>query len=384
VWLLGWVSLATDSATEAIYPLLPFFLTRTLGAGAVSLGIVEGGAEAANSILKILSGRMADRAARKRPLVLFGYSVSSLARPFIAITTSWTQVFTVRVLDRVGKGVRGAPRDAMLAAWATPTTRGKVYGFHRAMDHAGAVLGPTLATVFLFFYPDHYRTLFALTIIPGAIAVALIVLVPEHASEPNEGRESGDRGVRLPRDDGGAANVPLPRSFTVFMIVLSIFTLGNSADAFLLLRLTDVAGSVKFVRLMWAALHVIKATVSVVGGSWSDRVGRKTVIAIGWFVYAAVYAGFALSSALVPLLAWFLVYGFYFGFAEGTEKALVADLAPAARRGIAFGVYNSVQGIGALAASVVFGLIWKIYGASIAFGVGAALALAATALLALI
>ncbi len=131
VWLLGWVSLATDAATEAIYPLLPFFLTRMLGAGAVSLGIVEGAAEAANSMLKILSGRLADRAARKRPLVLFGYSVSSLARPFIAITTSWTQVFAVRVLDRVGKGVRGAPRDAMLAAWATPTTRGKVYGFHR-------------------------------------------------------------------------------------------------------------------------------------------------------------------------------------------------------------------------------------------------------------
>src|SRR5262249_13322322 len=137
VWLLGWVSLATDSATEAIYPLLPFFLTRVLGATAVSLGIVEGAAEATNSILKIISGRVADRAKRKRPIVLFGYSVSSLARPLIAVTTSWTQVFTVRVLDRIGKGVRGAPRDAMLAVWATPHTRGKVYGFHRAMDHAG-------------------------------------------------------------------------------------------------------------------------------------------------------------------------------------------------------------------------------------------------------
>src|SRR5438876_4091150 len=162
VWLLGWVSLATDAATEAIYPLLPFFLTRVLGAGAVSLGVVEGAAEAVNSILKVWSGRMADRAASKRPLVLFGYSVSSIARPFIAITTSWTQVFAVRVLDRVGKGIRTAPRDAMLAMWTTPHNRGRVYGFHRGMDNVGAIVGPVAATLFLLAYPDRYRLLFAL------------------------------------------------------------------------------------------------------------------------------------------------------------------------------------------------------------------------------
>src|SRR5712691_6947262 len=179
VWLLGWVSLATDAASEAIYSLLPFFLTQVLGATAVAVGVVEGAAEAVNSLLKIVSGRLADRSRGKRWLVLLGYGLSSAARPFIAITTTWTQVFAVRVLDRVGKGVRGAPRDAMLATWTTPTTRGKVYGFHRAMDHLGAVIGPALATLFLLFYPDRYRTLFALTIIPGAIAVALIFLVPE-------------------------------------------------------------------------------------------------------------------------------------------------------------------------------------------------------------
>src|SRR5260221_3938844 len=184
VWLLGWVSLATDAASEAIYPILPFFLTRVLGAGAVSLGIVEGAAEAASSVLKIWSGRIADRSTRKRPLVLFGYGVSSMARPFIAFTTSWTQVFFVRVLDRVGKGVRGAPRDAMLAAWTTPTTRGKVYGFHQGMDNLGAVVGPVLATAFLLVWPGQYRTLFALTVVPGAIAVALILFVPEEGSSP--------------------------------------------------------------------------------------------------------------------------------------------------------------------------------------------------------
>jgi MFS family permease len=386
VWLLGWVSLATDAATEAIYPLLPFFLTRVLGAGTVSLGIIEGAAEAVNSILKIASGRMADRSRSKRPLVLFGYSVSSIARPFIAITTSWTQVLIVRVLDRVGKGVRGAPRDAMLATWTTPTTRGKVYGFHRGMDHLGAVVGPVLASLFLLLYPDHYRTLFALTIIPGAIAVTLIFFVPEHDPErrplsvEREGlsRASQIAGESVPPLQRSG---PLPREFAAFMLVLALFTLGNSTDAFLLLKLTDVAGSVRWIPLMWAALHVVKAIVSMAGGSWSDRIGRRAVIAIGWIVYAAVYAGFATSETLTALMAWFLIYGFYFGFTEGTEKALVADLAPADRRGFAFGIYTAVQGLGALAASVLFGMIWKTFGSAAAFGLGAALALAATALL---
>jgi MFS family permease len=376
VWLLGWVSLATDSATEAIYPLLPFFLTRVLGAGAVSLGIVEGAAEAVNSILKIVSGRIADRSPKKRPLVLFGYSVSSLARPFIALTRTWTEVFTVRVLDRIGKGVRGAPRDAMLAMWATPQTRGAVYGFHRAMDHAGAVVGPALASLFLFVYPEHYRTLFALTIVPGAIAVTLILFVKEPAGDLHDIRVKPDAAYAV-----DSTRTVLPRQFTLFMVVLTIFTLGNSTDAFLLLKLTDAAGSAKWVPLMWSALHVVKAIVSVVGGSWSDRAGRKTVIACGWIVYAAVYAGFAASASLATLFVWFLVYGFYFGFAEGTEKALVADLAPVSRRGTAFGIYTAVQGLGALAASVLFGVIWNGYGAAAAFGVGAALALVATALL---
>jgi MFS family permease len=379
VWLLGWVSLATDAATEAIYPIVPFFLTRVLGAGAVSLGVIEGAAEAVNSVLKIVAGRMADRSKSKRPLVLFGYSVSSIARPFIAITTSWVQVFIVRVIDRIGKGVRGAPRDAMLATWTTESTRGKIYGFHRGMDHLGAVVGPTVATAFLFFYPEHYRTLFALTIVPGAIAVALIFFVREdEQSAPRTARpEPVDGRIRLEQGSGER----LPREFTTFMAILALFTLGNSTDAFLLLKLTDAAGSPRFVPLMWAALHVVKATVSIVGGAWSDRFGRRRVIAIGWLVYAVVYVGFATSDSIAALFAWFLVYGFYFGFAEGTEKALVADLAPASRRGLAFGVYNAVLGGGALAASVLFGLLWSAYGAGVAFGTGAALALAATALL---
>jgi MFS family permease len=387
VWLLGWVSLATDAASEAIYPLLPFFLTQVLGAGPVALGIVEGGAEAANSLLKIVSGRLADRGRAKRRLVLMGYGLSSAIRPLIAITTTWTQVFTVRVADRVGKGVRGAPRDAMLAAWATPTTRGKVFGFHQGMDNLGAVIGPLLASLFLVLYPGRYRTLFLLTIVPGAIAVALIFLLPDDVQRGTDGepgsrvRADGTGAVAPPAVGAATDRTALPRRFYGFMAVVALFMLGNSTDAFLLLRLTDAAGGAKFVPLMWAGIHVVKTTVSVAGGSWSDRVGRRTVIATGWMVYAGVYAGFAVSETLPALLTWFLIYGFYFGFAEGTEKALVADLAPVARRGTAFGIYNAVSGVGALTASVVFGVIWNAYGVAAAFGTGAAIALVATGLL---
>lgn len=399
VWLLGWVSLATDSATEAIYPLLPFFLTQVLGAGAISLGVVEGAAEAVNSLLKVWSGRTADRRPAKRPLVLAGYSISSLARPLIALAQSWTHVFAIRVVDRVGKGIRSAPRDAILAATATPETRGRVFGFHRAMDHAGAVLGPLLATAFLYFYPDRYRTLFALTLIPGLIAIALILFVREDAA--GAGRLGGDsregrlqpedaRGVRPPVDQNRGVRLQadhdspsgpqtrLPAELKSFLLVLTLFTLGNSTDAFLLLKLTDAAGGTRYIPLIWAALHVVKSVSSVLGGGWSDRVGRRGVIASGWLVYAAVYTGFALSSSLPALLAWFMVYGLYFGLTEGTEKALVADLAPASARGYAFGLYNAVLGVGALLASVLFGLLWNAFGPAIAFGTGAALALAAT------
>jgi len=249
-------------------------------------------------------------------------------------------------LDRVGKGIRGAPRDAMLAVYATEQTRGKVYGFHRAMDHAGAVVGPAAASLFLLFYRGAYRTLFALTIIPGAIAVILILFVRE---ETNAAVTSGVSRSGTDVASGSSRTEPLPHTLKSFFLVLTLFTLGNSTDAFLLLKLTDVARTARYIPLIWAALHVVKATVSIVGGSWSDRIGRRGVIALGWVIYAAVYVGFAVADTLVPLIAIFLVYGFYFGFAEGTEKALVADLAPASRRGFAFGVGASL----ALAASAL-------------------------------
>ena len=376
VWLLGLTSLLTDTASEAIYPLLPLYLTRVLGAGAVSLGLIEGVAEAANSLLKIVSGHLSDRWHVRRPIVISGYSLSSAVRPAIAVVSSWPQLLLVRFADRVGKGVRGAPRDALLASYATPATRGRIFGFHRAMDHTGAVIGPLLASLFLLLAPGRYRLLFALTIVPGALSVAMLFRVPEE-------RAPGGQGVApQPAPPGGAAFLAaartLPRSYFSFLAVLTLFTLGNSADAFLLLRLTDVGVPAAGIPLLWALLHVVKASVSLVGGAASDRLGRRAVIAAGWSVYAIVYAGFALTASAAGLVAWFLVYGFYYGLAEGTEKALIADLTPPALRGTGFGLYNAALGIGALFASVVFGLVWREIGPGAAFGLGAALALVAT------
>ena len=213
----------------------------------------------------------------------------------------------------------------------------------------------------------------------GNLSVLLILLIPERQDELRSKADTAASREDVASGRSGADTLP-PR-FTRFMVILTIFALGNSTDAFLLLRLTDAAGSAKFVPLMWAGIHVVKSTVSFVSGGWSDRIGRRAVIATGWIVYAIVYAGFAMSTTLTALLSWFIVYGFYFGFAEGTEKALVADLAPASRRGTAFGIYNAIVGVGALLASIVFGVLWTSFGAMVAFGTGAALASVATALL---
>ncbi len=378
VWMLGVTSLCTDTASEAVYPLLPLYLTRVLGAGAVSLGLIEGFAEATSSLLKILSGHFSDRWKVRRPIVIAGYGLSSAVRPLTALVASWPQLFAVRFVDRVGKGVRGAPRDAILAASATPSNRGLVFGFHRAMDHAGAVLGPVLASLFLLAWPGRYRVLFALTIIPGALAVASLFLVKEPVAS--------SQGVAGPETSGAGAVASnwrlLPSRFFVLLAVLLVFALGNSADAFLLLRLTDVGVGPAFIPLLWALLHVVKALTSVWGGATSDRLGRRVVIGAGWVIYALVYIGFAATTSVTALIGWFVVYGLYYGLSEGTEKALIADLAPASLRGTAFGIYNAASGFGSLAASVTFGLVWKAVSPEAAFGMGAALAVLATTLLA--
>lgn len=366
------------------------FITQVLGGPPVALGIVEGAADATSSTLKIISGRWSDRLGRRKPMTVAGYVLSSAVRPFVAIASSWVQVFLIRVTDRVGKGIRGAPRDAMLAALAPPGELGRVFGYHWAMDHAGAAVGPLLATAFLWFAPDSYRLLFALTVVPGALAVATLLRVPESGSTARRGGSLDPPEARGTQDGisaGGSKDPPLrssrlPAPLKRYLWIMSIFTLGNSSDAFLLLQLSNVGTPMMGLTLLWSAQHTIKAALATWGGELSDQVGRRTMIVAGWFIYALVYAGFAWSTSQQALVGWFLVYSTYAAAVEGSEKALIANLTPNEQHATAFGWHAAVQGFGALAAGLSFGAIWQTFGAQAAFLTGAGLALIAALLLA--
>jgi MFS family permease len=369
---LGWVSFLNDAASEMIYPLLPDFVTRVLGAGPAALGLIEGFAEATASLAKVAAGWWSDRIGRRKPFVVAGYSIAAAARPLIGLATSWAQVFVIRFSDRLGKGLRTPPRDALLADLAPPRSRGRAFGLQRAMDNAGALVGPILAALLLRFWIAEERTLFLLALVPGVLAVLLLV-------------------TRIREKEGGAAERAAPADFSARLsrplwtaiAIFSIFTLANSTDAFLLLRARDCGVPVWQLPLLWAFFNGAKAAVGVPGGALSDAIGRVPAIALGWLIYALSYLGFAFAAA--PTHAWML-FGFYalfFGVTEGAERALIADLAGGRVRGRAFGVFHAAVGLSALPASILFGLWWKLFGPRIAFLIGSAISLAAAAALVL-
>lgn len=371
---LGVVSFLTDVSSEMIYPLLPVFLTTTLGASASFIGTIEGAAESTSSLLKLASGWWSDRVRRRKPLVALGYTMASIARPLVALAQSATQVLFVRITDRIGKGIRGAPRDALIADSVDPSIRGRAFGFHRAADHAGAVIGPLIAFAVLSGSSTSLRTVFWLAAIPGALAVIAVLLFVRD----------------VPRQDGARADArvdlsqPLPRPFWGFLTAILVFTLGNSTDAFLLLRATQLGVPVALAPILWAALHVVKTLASTPGGALSDRIGRKPTLLAGWAVYAAVYLGFAAATEAWHAWALFGLYGLFFGLTEGTERALVSDVVPSHRRGAAFGWFHLTIGVAALPASILFGVLWDRVGPALAFGVGASLAAMAALLLAVV
>lgn len=379
VLALAAVSFLTDASSEIIAPLLPLFLVGTLGTSVRMVGLIEGAAEAVAAVLKVASGWWSDRVARRKPLIVAGYAVASLVRPLVAVAQSGTQVLAIRLVDRVGKGIRGAPRDALLAAAVPASLRGRAFGFHRAADHAGAVVGPLIALVCLHALGLTVRQLFWVAAIPGALAVLVAVLFVKEPPRIVPARTARDSGATA----AAVATPPLPRSYWRGIAPMVLFTLGNSTDAFLLLRASQLGVATSLIPLLWVAMHLVKSASSTPGGALSDRIGRRPLIVAGWALYAAVYAGFALAEA--PWHAWalFAVYGAVFGLSEGAEKALVADLVQPAQRGTAFGWYHGVLGLAALPASVVFGAVWDAYGSATAFGMGAALALVAAAWLSL-
>ena len=373
LWL-SVVSFLNDAASEMIYPLLPLFLTGTLGAGAAFLGVVEGVAESASSLLKLVSGWVADRVGRRKALVAWGYGIAAVGRPLIAVAAAPWQVLAVRFADRVGKGLRTAPRDAMLAESVAPEVRGRAFGVHRAADHAGAVAGPLLAAGLLLLLPGRLRLVFGLALVPGLVTLLVVLW---KVREPPRAVAAGAGADRPPLPKLKDLGPVLPR----YLGVLVLFTLGNASDAFLLLRASDLGVAAALVPLLWGVLHVSKAAWSVVGGRLADRVGPRPAIAAGWLVYAAVYAAFAVAGAEWHAWALFAVYGLFFGLTEAPEKALVAALAPVGARGSAFGAYHFAIGLAALPASILFGALWQGVSPEAAFLTGAGLALAAAALL---
>jgi MFS family permease len=364
---LGAVSFLTDVATEMTYPLLPVFLATVLGASATYVGTIEGIAESTAALLKFASGWWSDRVSRRKPLVLAGYALASAVRPLIGLTQSAAQVLGIRVADRVGKGIRTSPRDALIADSVDPGLRGRAFGFHNAADNAGAVLGPLLAFSFLRWGGLQLRTVFLLTAIPGALAVLTLLLGVREVPRTAPPRKAGEAGLKA----------PLGGRFWAYLGVLLLFTLGNSTDAFLLLRAGQLGVATALIPILWALLNLVKAASNTPGGILSDRIGRRPLIVAGWLVYAAVYFLFGRAGQAWHAWALFAVYGLYFGLTEGVEKALVADLVPADRRGAAFGWYNLAIGVGALPASLLFGALWDRWGSAAAFNFGALLALAA-------
>jgi MFS family permease len=367
---LGLASLLNDIASETIFPLLPQFLLTILRGNLFYLGVVEGAADSVASLLKLWSGGRSDQAGRRKGFVVFGYSPGAVARPLIGVIVAPWQLLILRVGDRIGKGVRTSPRDALIADSTDPSIRGRAFGFHRALEHLGAAIGPLLAAGFLLLWPDHLRTLFLVTLLPGLLVVVLLVfgLRETLATAPPKGR------LHLTLK-------PFDRNFRLYLLALVVFTLGNSSDAFLLVRAGELGVPTVMLPVLWCAFHVVKSSSNLLLGRAVDHFGPRPFIYLGWFVYAGVYLAFALATTVWEAWVFFLSYALFYGLTEPAEKTLVASLVGSERKGLAYGWYNFAIGIATLPSSLIFGALYQAYGALAAFGWGAGLALVAVVIL---
>lgn len=373
VWALGWVSLFTDISSEAIISVLPLFLTTTLGASVTTVGLIEGIAEATASVLKVFSGAISDYWGQRKSLAVLGYGLSTFVKPLFAIASSPSWVLLARFADRTGKGIRVAPRDALVADVTDASNRGAAYGLRQSLDTIGALLGPLLAMAVLDRSPQNFRLVFWLAVIPGIIAVMFLVF-----------------GVREPRQQQNQARVnPLNRAalsslggnYWWLLLAVLIFNLGNSSDAFLLLKAQQVGISAPFIPLTLVVQNLTYALFAYPLGRLSDRIDRRQLLIGGWLIYALVYGSLALVDRSPQFWGLLALYGVHLAMTQGTITAIVADLVPANLRGTAFGFLNLAVGIALFPASLLAGLLWEKFGSGVAFGISSGLALIAICLL---
>ena len=380
VFALSFVAFLNDASSDIIYPLLPAFLALSLGATPFAIGLIEGFAESVASILKLFSGYLSDKFEHRKLPVFLGYSLAAVTRPLLAFVTSWPQVLVVRMSDRIGKGIRGAPRDALLAGSVPPENRGLAFGFNRAAHHLGAVVGPVLAFLLLSYIAvdpqeptaREYQQVFLFASIPVAIGLFVIIFFVREESPENGEVDKMPIKFSLSQFDG---------DFKRLLFVVALFTLSNSTDAFLLLRAEQSGVTPAMLPLLWMVLHFSKVFFSLIGGDLSDRLGRRSLIVTGWLIYAAVYVAFAFVDSAWQAWALFIIYGAYFGLTEGVEKAFVADMVEPDKRGTAFGFYNLAYGITVFPASLLFGLLWNQFGAATAFAASACISVISAILL---
>lgn len=379
VFALSFVAFLNDASSDIIYPLLPAFLALSLGATPFVIGLIEGFAESVASILKLFSGYLSDKFEKRKLPVFLGYSLAAVTRPLLAFVVSWPQVLVVRMSDRIGKGIRGAPRDALLAESVPPENRGLAFGFNRAADHLGAVVGPVLAFLLLSYLAadpqnpsmKEYQQVFLFASIPVAIGLFVIIFFV-HEERTQDPIEKMPIKFSLSQFDA---------DFKRLLFIVALFTLSNSTDAFLLLRAEGSGVTPAMLPLLWMVLHFSKVLFSLVGGDLSDRFGRRSLIVTGWLIYAAVYVAFAFVDSAWQAWVLFVIYGAYFGLTEGVEKAFVADMVEPEKRGTAYGFYNLAFGITVFPASLLFGFLWNQFGAATAFVASSAISVVAAILL---
>jgi len=382
VFFLGVVSFFTDISSEMIFTLVPLFLLNVLRVGTPVIGLVEGITEGTASLLKVGSGWLSDRIERRKDLAVLGYGISTIAKPFLYVASVWGAVAGIRFVDRLGKGIRTSPRDALIADSAASEEMGRSFGFHRGMDTLGAVLGLAIAAVIIFLAQqgglELTKKAFQILVIVGTVPAVLAVIVLfffVHEQRKN-GSSTDHEGYYCPQKINSENN-KFSLRFKVFLLIMVVFTLGNSSDAFLILRTQDLDFSVVHILLLFIAFNLVYALFSMPAGLISDRLGRKRVIIVGWTLYAFSYLGFASASSMWHIWLLFGLYGLYYGMVDGVTRAFVCDLVPVERRGTAYGLYHTAVGLSLLPASVIAGWLWHLIGPAAPFYFGAATAIIA-------